>query len=596
MTNHHRTQASTAKNGLPSGRCVGTPRTAAWIPGHWGEDCFPCPYPLRRWKGTPPGISWGGPKAVKLLPRRTEGHHTDQKEGGWVEPSGSLEGRAEARVPSLQQTRQQDWRGLPKVPEASRFWDAPRAAGERSTAGDGGTSGTGADMPPRVSVEATDTSRHLRGQRNVVGSVLDWPERGREAAFLPLAARSPLLAAPGPPEAANVNQHILLEEYAESVMGFISKCVEDVTIIKNITTRANQKPWLTREGLPLEDFGGGPDCSPGTDSEESYGPTLDVRDWYNDVQYLESDSTGSYYPERPSVILASLHTRTTGEGHWTIWGGPEYGPGMDSAESHRPQPDYEDRHSAGSYDLDMDCYEGYVDYGDRGECGDISLWSDLESDYMEDLPMEVEEVLYGNPPTDSDAQSAVSKNDEPPAPKILPKAPSRRYRLGTEKPSHVKYLEAETPFARAHSHGIRAPIPKPHRGRKEAAPVPTPEMGKVAGAPPEDASLGRIKKLTQAILQISHPRVEADTCSMPNNTSQCILHNLGQWDDIALAWDGIHAVRMKKDGIAVLITTDTFKAQIMQDWSITDEFFGTHSKNGKEAIITIEIFLRNEYE
>ncbi|KAK1790060.1 hypothetical protein P4O66_002371 [Electrophorus voltai] len=48
-------------------------------------------------------------------------------------------------------------------------------------------------------------------------------------------------------EAANVNQRILLEEYAESVMGFISKCVEDVTVIKNITTRANQKPWLTRE-------------------------------------------------------------------------------------------------------------------------------------------------------------------------------------------------------------------------------------------------------------------------------------------------------------------------------------------------------------
>ncbi|KAK1784402.1 hypothetical protein P4O66_013941 [Electrophorus voltai] len=39
-------------------------------------------------------------------------------------------------------------------------------------------------------------------------------------------------------------------------------------------------------------------------------------------------------------------------------------------ESHRLQPDYEDRHSevdsAGSYDLNMDCYEGYADYGNRG--------------------------------------------------------------------------------------------------------------------------------------------------------------------------------------------------------------------------------------
>ncbi|XP_036416053.1 uncharacterized protein LOC118800012 [Colossoma macropomum] len=44
-------------------------------------------------------------------------------------------------------------------------------------------------------------------------------------------------------EAVTVN----LGEYAESVTGFISKCVEDVTVIKNITTCANQKPWLTRE-------------------------------------------------------------------------------------------------------------------------------------------------------------------------------------------------------------------------------------------------------------------------------------------------------------------------------------------------------------
>ncbi|KAK1789619.1 hypothetical protein P4O66_015522 [Electrophorus voltai] len=110
----------------------------------------------------------------------------------------------------------------------------------------------------------------------------------------------------------------------------------------------------------------------------------------------------------------------------------KYGSGLDSVESHRPQLDYEHRHpevdSAGSYDLNMDCYEGYVNYGDRGECSDVSLQSDFKSDNMEDLPMEVEEVLYGDSLTDSDIQSAVSKNDKPPPPKIPPKAPPRRYR------------------------------------------------------------------------------------------------------------------------------------------------------------------------
>ncbi|KAK1790924.1 hypothetical protein P4O66_014763, partial [Electrophorus voltai] len=44
--------------------------------------------------------------------------------------------------------------------------------------------------------------------------------------------------------------------------------------------------------------------------------------------------------------------------------------------------------------------------------------------------------------------------------------------------------EERTPFARAHSPGTLASVPKPHRGRKEAKPVPTPETAKVAGAPP----------------------------------------------------------------------------------------------------------------
>ncbi len=38
-----------------------------------------------------------------------------------------------------------------------------------------------------------------------------------------------------------------VEEYAESVSGYILKCVEDVSRMKNISTRANEKPWMNHE-------------------------------------------------------------------------------------------------------------------------------------------------------------------------------------------------------------------------------------------------------------------------------------------------------------------------------------------------------------
>lgn len=47
-------------------------------------------------------------------------------------------------------------------------------------------------------------------------------------------------------KAATTNQHVNLTEYTESVTGYISRFMEDVTVIKNITTRANNKPWFTR--------------------------------------------------------------------------------------------------------------------------------------------------------------------------------------------------------------------------------------------------------------------------------------------------------------------------------------------------------------
>ena len=52
-------------------------------------------------------------------------------------------------------------------------------------------------------------------------------------------------------EAATTNQHVNLTEYTESVTGYIYKCMDDVTVIKNITTRANDKPWFTREVCAL---------------------------------------------------------------------------------------------------------------------------------------------------------------------------------------------------------------------------------------------------------------------------------------------------------------------------------------------------------
>ncbi|KAK1796865.1 hypothetical protein P4O66_000953 [Electrophorus voltai] len=134
MTNHHRRPAHSAEDGLSSGRCMGTSHTdASWIPGDWGEDRNWCPGPLRRRRGPPPEISWGGPGAIEPGPKRTDVTHNNRKKGSWVEPAGSPESRAEARVPSFQQTLQRVWRGPSKASEANRLWDTPKAAGERRT-------------------------------------------------------------------------------------------------------------------------------------------------------------------------------------------------------------------------------------------------------------------------------------------------------------------------------------------------------------------------------------------------------------------------------------------------------------------------------
>ncbi|KAK3517233.1 hypothetical protein QTP70_001244 [Hemibagrus guttatus] len=48
-------------------------------------------------------------------------------------------------------------------------------------------------------------------------------------------------------EAATNGDSINLEEYTTSVTSYIGKCIDDVTVSKTITTRYNQKPWMTAE-------------------------------------------------------------------------------------------------------------------------------------------------------------------------------------------------------------------------------------------------------------------------------------------------------------------------------------------------------------
>ncbi len=48
-------------------------------------------------------------------------------------------------------------------------------------------------------------------------------------------------------QAATYNNTTDLQEYSETVTAYITKCIDDVTVTKSITIRANQKPWLTGE-------------------------------------------------------------------------------------------------------------------------------------------------------------------------------------------------------------------------------------------------------------------------------------------------------------------------------------------------------------
>ncbi|KAK1792985.1 hypothetical protein P4O66_001701 [Electrophorus voltai] len=171
-----------------------------------------------------------------------------------------------------------------------------------------------------------------------------------------------------------------------------------------------------------------------------------------------------------------------------FWGGPECGPGLDSAESCRPESDYQDWYSddqcpeldsAGTYDAYMDYQEGYADREDSREYSDISFRSNSEFDHAGDPLMEVEEVLHKDPPSVMDNASAVCKSNEP----LAPNTPPRVSRSGASKLPHVNHRGAasshqDTPLPKEHSPRAFVPMPKPCRGKKEASPVPATETGK----------------------------------------------------------------------------------------------------------------------
>ncbi|XP_078740066.1 interferon-induced very large GTPase 1-like [Lampetra fluviatilis] len=48
-------------------------------------------------------------------------------------------------------------------------------------------------------------------------------------------------------KAATYNNTVDLQEYTETVTSYMRKCMEDVTVTRTISIRANQKPWLTGE-------------------------------------------------------------------------------------------------------------------------------------------------------------------------------------------------------------------------------------------------------------------------------------------------------------------------------------------------------------
>ncbi|KAK1803268.1 hypothetical protein P4O66_004052 [Electrophorus voltai] len=106
--------------------------------------------------------------------------------------------------------------------------------------------------------------------------------------------------------------------------------------------------------------------------------------------------------------------------------------------------------------------------------------------------MEVEEVFHRDSLLEMDTPSVDSESEEPPAPKVPPKAPPRRCRPGPSRlPSgacrEASSSDEDTPSAKACSSRAQAPVLKPHKGRKALSAVPALDTDKSAGAPHKPA-------------------------------------------------------------------------------------------------------------
>ncbi|KAK1795697.1 hypothetical protein P4O66_001187 [Electrophorus voltai] len=98
--------------------------------------------------------------------------------------------------------------------------------------------------------------------------------------------------------------------------------------------------------------------------------------------------------------------------------------------------------------------------------------------------MEVEELKQEDPLSLND--TVISEEEEPPAPKTLPRA----RRSGASKQTRASGREAasaeeEPPLPKTRSNRAHAPTPKPREGKKAAAPGPAPPLGNPTGGHPD---------------------------------------------------------------------------------------------------------------
>ncbi|KAK1793817.1 hypothetical protein P4O66_001543 [Electrophorus voltai] len=168
------------------------------------------------------------------------------------------------------------------------------------------------------------------------------------------------------------NMHLCLVENGNCVLG--SKKRKEKKGCKRPPTACTRKPPMRLGTLRMPTRG-------------ERGPLAEVEAWYNNFQSSDSDSVDFNCPvERPSVILASLCTSTMGEeATGRFWGG---GGGASMVQGwtlrSSTDPSWTPRINTPKWTPlgpTTPTWTSTRDYGDYGECSDVSLWSDLGFDY-----------------------------------------------------------------------------------------------------------------------------------------------------------------------------------------------------------------------